>query len=260
MVNQFAAAKQDQVDADELSRRSLKDYETTGKRLAAEFGRNRLLADIGTDDFAALRKKLAKQWGPATLSNEIQRVRVFFNYAFKKGMIEQPMRYGAGFDRPSKKVLRKARAEKEEQVFEAYEIRAMINGALAVDKRPSKKVLRKVRAEVGKRPSNKVLRKARAEKEGPELVEPGQPLKAMILLGINCGFGNADCGTLRMKDINLETGLIDYVRQKTGILRRCPLWPETVAAIRETLADRPAAKDEPADPERAVGIHYQAGR
>jgi hypothetical protein len=38
--------------------------------------------------------------------------------------------------------------------------------------------------------------------------------------------------------------MIDYPRPKTGIARRCPLWPETVAAIRAALAKRPAPKDE----------------
>jgi integrase len=65
----------------------------------------------------------------------------------------------------------------------------------------------------------------------------------MILLGVNCGFGNADCGTLPLSALGLERGWIDFPRPKTGIGRRCPLWPETVAAIREALAERPVPAD-----------------
>jgi len=68
----------------------------------------------------------------------------------------------------------------------------------------------------------------------------------MILLGINCGFGNADCGNLPRSAVSLEAGIIDYPRPKTGIPRRCLLWPETVRALRDALAKRPAPKD-PAD-------------
>jgi integrase len=68
----------------------------------------------------------------------------------------------------------------------------------------------------------------------------------MILLGANCGFGNADCGTLPLSALDLEGAVIDYPRPKTGIARRCPLWPETVAALREALASRPEPKA-PAD-------------
>jgi integrase len=64
----------------------------------------------------------------------------------------------------------------------------------------------------------------------------------MILLGINCGFGNADCGKLPLSAVDLDKGIIDFPRPKTGIARRCPLWPETVAAIRAALAIRPRPK------------------
>jgi integrase len=70
----------------------------------------------------------------------------------------------------------------------------------------------------------------------------GTPLKAMILLGINCGFGNADCANLPLSALDLEAGWIDFPRPKTGLARRCPLWSETVAAIREALASRPTPK------------------
>ena len=69
-------------------------------------------------------------------------------------------------------------------------------------------------------------------------------MKAMVLLGINCGFGNSDCGNLPTVALDLDGGWLDYPRPKTGILRRCPLWPETTRAIRKVLADRPAPKDE----------------
>jgi integrase len=64
-------------------------------------------------------------------------------------------------------------------------------------------------------------------------------IKAMILLGINAGFGNADVGLLPLSALDLDRGWIDYPRPKTGINRRCPLWPETVQAIREAQAARP---------------------
>jgi len=72
----------------------------------------------------------------------------------------------------------------------------------------------------------------------------GVPMRAMILLGLNCGFGNADCGRLPRDSVNLETGWVNYRRQKTNVYRRCKLWPETVEAIKAYLAERPTPKDE----------------
>ena len=83
----------------------------------------------------------------------------------------------------------------------------------------------------------------------------GTPQLAMIMLGINCGFGNGDCGKLPLSALDLGRGWVDYPRPKTGIPRRCPLWPETIAAIQEALAKRPDPKD-PAD----VGLVFLTQR
>jgi integrase len=71
----------------------------------------------------------------------------------------------------------------------------------------------------------------------------GCQLRAMILLGINCGFGNADWGTLPMQALDLGAGWVNYPRPKTGIPRRSPLWPETVEALRKVLDTRATPKD-----------------
>jgi integrase len=63
-------------------------------------------------------------------------------------------------------------------------------------------------------------------------------LKAMILLAVNCGFGNSDCGTLPMSSLDLDGGWLNYHRPKTGIDRRCPLWSETAEALKAVLANR----------------------
>jgi integrase len=69
------------------------------------------------------------------------------------------------------------------------------------------------------------------------------PLKAMILLGINCAFGNDDCATICVKHLDLEGGWHNYPRPKTSIVRRCPLWPETVEALEAAIAARRKARD-----------------
>ena len=85
----------------------------------------------------------------------------------------------------------------------------------------------------------------------------GSQLRAMIYLGINCGLGNNDCAMLPMKALDLKKGWLDFGRPKTGIPRRCPLWKETVAALREALAKRPTPKD-PAHTERFFITKYGA--
>jgi integrase len=68
-------------------------------------------------------------------------------------------------------------------------------------------------------------------------------MRAMILLGINCGFGNADIGRLPLNRIDLESGWHNYGRGKTGVQRRCPLWPETIDAVNDWLAIRKTDTD-----------------
>ena len=104
-----------------------------------------------------------------------------------------------------------------------------------------------------KKPKKSASRRLRASK-GSKLFDSAElrtiieaadiQLRAMILLGINCAFGNADCGQLPIEAINLKSGWIDFPRSKTGIERRCPLWPETVAAIREYLPKRRKPADD----------------
>lgn len=67
--------------------------------------------------------------------------------------------------------------------------------------------------------------------------------KAMILLALNCGFGNNDLATLPQSAIDFEGGWIDHPRPKTAVGRRIPLWPETLQALREAIAVRPQPKD-----------------
>ncbi|MCK4292592.1 MAG: tyrosine-type recombinase/integrase [Planctomycetes bacterium] len=57
-------------------------------------------------------------------------------------------------------------------------------------------------------------------------------MRAMIWLGLNCCFGCTDCARLRWKDLDLENGRVQLARNKTGVPRNLPLWPETMKASR----------------------------
>jgi integrase len=58
-------------------------------------------------------------------------------------------------------------------------------------------------------------------------------MKAMIWLGLNCGFGCTDCAELRWSDLDLVNARVKLTRRKTGISRDLPLWPETVESLKE---------------------------
>jgi integrase len=89
-----------------------------------------------------------------------------------------------------------------------------------------------------KKPSLRVLRLEREER-GSKMFEPaeiqlllkhsGPQMRAMILLGLNCGLGNTDIAELRPP--NLQDAWLIFPRHKTGIKRRAPLWVETCKAL-----------------------------
>ncbi len=58
-------------------------------------------------------------------------------------------------------------------------------------------------------------------------------MRAMIWLGLNCGFGCTDCGKLKWKDMDFKNSRVKLARNKTGIRRNLPLWPETIQALKE---------------------------
>lgn len=219
LCNAFLNHKKAKLDAGELSPRTWKNYRETAELIVGQFGKGRLVADLRPDDFAELRKAMAARWGPVRLGNYIQQVRSVFKYGHDAEVIAAPVRTGPGFARPTQKTLRLERAKKGPKMFEADEVRTLLSGVMVP-----------------------------GGAEGPRLAAPTPALRAMILLGVNCGFGNSDCGTLPLAALDLDGGWVNYHRPKTGVTRRCPLWPETVAALRAVLADR----REPLDPADAA--------
>ena len=64
------------------------------------------------------------------------------------------------------------------------------------------------------------------------LAEADAQMKAMIWLGLNCGFGCTDCAELRWKNLDLKKSRVNFPRGKTGIRRNLLLWAETVKALK----------------------------
>jgi integrase len=200
LCDKFLTSKLHRLQAKEITPRSFADYKSTADRIVRVLGRNVSVEDLGPDDFSKLRRDIAKTRNPESVGNEINRIRGVFKFGLDNHLTDKTIRFGSDFERPSKRILRKVRNDREEKFLEADEIRTMQEAA------------------------------------GPQL-------RAMILLGVNSGLGNSDVANLPIDAVDLDGGWVEFPRPKTGVERRCPLWPETVAAIRAWLEVRPDPND-----------------
>ena len=203
LCNEFLTAKKDKLERGEITARTFYDLYGAAERLIKELGKDRLLTDIRAEDFAAMQRAFPKKWGPIRRGREIQCVRSIFNYGMAQGLIQTIVRFG-DFKKPSKSVLRKAKAKARAanglRMFEAEEIRALL------------------------------------DKAGPRM-------RSFILLALNAGLGPTDLASLTFSVLDLDRAWLDFPRIKSGVDRRCPLWTETVAAVKETIAARRPPKD-----------------
>jgi integrase len=129
LSNRFLTSKKHLLDNNEIRPGTFREYFSTAENVTNCFGKNRIVEDLIADDFERLRMSLSKRFGPVALGNEINRVRILFKYGFDASLIDQPVRFGPGFKRPSKKVLRLHRAKKGKRMFEANEIQNILKAA-----------------------------------------------------------------------------------------------------------------------------------
>jgi hypothetical protein len=92
--NAFYNTKRALVETGELSPRTFADYQRVTDLVAEAFSKTRLVEDLAPDDFAELRNRMAKRWGPHYLGKTIQVIRCLFKFAFDSAMIATPMRFG----------------------------------------------------------------------------------------------------------------------------------------------------------------------
>lgn len=194
LCNAFLTAKQQRLNSGELGRGTFTDYKRSCELVIATLGRLRAAASISPTDFTRLRGFITERYGPVRTGKEITQIRMLFRWGEQQELTGKP-RFGSDFVKPSKEVLRRHRQSTPARMFEADEIRIMLN-------------------------------------------EASSNLKAWLLLGINAGFIQKDISDLPLNAVCLESGFVDFPRQKTAVERRIPLWPETKAALSTSLKRR----------------------
>jgi integrase len=209
LANEFLTYKRSKVDDGDLSLRSWSEYHHTCERILKTLGKDRVVAELGPDDFGKLRSAAAKKLGRRTLTKFVTLTQAVFTFALKNHRIDRPVFYGTYFDKPKKK------DEKKDRRVEAGDVWKLLDAA-------------------------------------------DVQMRAMILLGLNCGYGQTDCATLTSKMLKARPGWLDVARSKTNVARKCPLWPETIEALAAVPAARPRPKDK-ADADN-VFITYHGNR
>ncbi len=207
VCNNYLTYQQSKVEAGEISPQWFDDCSRTVRDFARFFGVGRIVDDIRPADFEQYRQKLLHRGisgqtglGVYALDRSVVIVKAIFNHAYDVELIDNPVKFGKSFQRSSSKSKRKSRSKNQIQ-----------NGKRLFE-----------------------LSEARA------LIKASQvPLQAMILLGLNAGFGNADCAGLPITAIDFKKAVIEFPRPKTGIDRVVPLWPETYTALKQAIASRP---------------------
>ena len=212
VCNNYLTYQQNRVTDREITPQWFDDSRRAAEDYAKFAGSNRIVTDLRPDDFEKYRQKLLRRGisgkkglGVHALDRSVMVVKAIFNHAYDAELIDNPVRFGNSFKRSSSTSKRKSRSEKQIQ-----------NGKRLFE-----------------------LSEAR------DLIEASEvPLKAMILLGLNAGFGNSDCANLPIKAIDFDTVSIEFPRPKNGIDRVVPLWPETLEALKQTIESRPEPAEE----------------
>ncbi len=203
IANSFLAMQKEKAERGLITPAWFDDCLRTVKDFVVFSGKNRPWDDLRPGDFGKYRMHLYDRYGVCAIDRAITVVRGMLKHAYESDLIDRPVKYGGQFKKPTLKEKRRSRSER--------------------DRANGKRIFEPPQVRL-------MLEQAQGQ------------LRAMILLGINGGFGNTDCAELPIAALDLDVAVIEYERPKTAVQRVVPLWPETVTALRAVSASRPKAK------------------
>lgn len=202
--NLYLDARAKDIDRGKLSAISWAGYKRALDWAVDRIG-SRAISSLRPYDFSAVDEQLMEAYGAKQHGHVVSLVRMALQWGYDNDYIERIPRYGTSFQFPGRGQHRLERAEKPVKLFTATQLRDLVRKAT-----PS--------------------------------------MKAMLLLGINCGYLQSDLAELPIQfdgdsgnpnRVHLGRGpYIRFDRPKTGVRRKCTLWPETVKALAKVIGDR----------------------
>ena len=178
MCNLFLARQQARVKSGEVSSRHFSDCFKSCKLITDHFGKFQSASTLRVADFQSFRATFPETWGPTKTTNEISRIRSCFKWAADSELIPSLPNFGPDFRKSTATVGRRDQQQRQ----------AVRGGRLDF----------------------------RADELRTLLKASTGWLHACILLGINGGMGNADCGRLSTTFLDLESGWYDLPRHRQG--------------------------------------------
>lgn len=202
VANLFVNGKAAEAEAGDLSWLTWRNYQNELVWFTEQIG-HRPAASLEPPDFARLNAALKAKFNYNEHRRRVATLRMAVRWAFNNGYIDREPRFGTQFKAPGQRQCRKERAKKVSKLFAAPDLQALVEAA-------------------------------------------EEPMQAMILLGINCAYLQSDLAELMVQfedgsrnRLHLGQGpFIRFDRPKTGERRKCPLWPETVEALKKVIGDR----------------------
>ena len=199
VANKWLDFQSKRVDAGDLRPRTWTEYKAGAGAALQTLGSHIPVETIKPEDFGPLRAEFAARYGYDGLMKYIKIVRMMLRWAYNNDLIDRPVKFGDYFSLPGQRKKKEARRQKKDDGGER-----LFTAGQILD----------------------------------QLKKASDQLRAMILLGINGGFGNTDCAQLVIEAVDLKQGIIDYARSKTQEDRLVPLWPETLKALKAIIGDR----------------------
>lgn len=215
-VNLWLAARVEDGEAGVIAASTVEGYRRIARRLMDELGGTTRISWLGPDDFRRLANTYRAKMAASPAKKAMTVTRMVFTWLYQNEHIPAPPRYGSDFKLGKLQGRRVDRGQRNASTFTAEQVRTLLDAA-----------------EHGVESTNTI-----------EGVKASPHIRAMVMLAINGGYTQRELATLRLDDVDLDSAIIDHYRGKSEARRTVPLWPETVEAIKASLAKRATPKPE----------------
>ena len=126
VINAYLDAKDAQVSAGDLAKRTFNGYRKECDWLVDAIGRHVPAEKLQPGHFTKLRKEFPDSWGYDTIRHKITNTKMVFKWAVEEELIPHPLNFGSVFKVPRRKRQKAERRAKPKKFFDAKEVHQLI--------------------------------------------------------------------------------------------------------------------------------------